>query len=60
MMCPTTDGEATQTDAETPTASMDTRYDSENGASLRQSVLTDIVQILSVPFASVPKIHLWI
>jgi hypothetical protein len=60
MMCPTTEGATIQTGGETPTASRDTPSDSENGASLRQSVLMDVVQILYAPFDSVPKIHLWI
>jgi hypothetical protein len=60
MMCPTTEGATIPIEGETPTASRDTPYVSASGASLRQSVLTDIAQILSAPFDSVPKIHLWI
>jgi hypothetical protein len=60
MMCQTTEGDAIQIDAETPTASRGTHFAKENGVSLLQSVLMDVAQILYAPFASVPRIHLWI
>jgi hypothetical protein len=59
-MCQTTAGATTQTEEGTHSAPRGTPSDSENGETTRQSVYQDIVQILSAPFDSVPKIHLWI
>lgn len=60
VACQTTEDETCRTGEATPSVSKATLYASESGVTTRQRVFRDIAQILSVPFSSVPKIHLWL
>jgi hypothetical protein len=59
-MCQTIEDATIRTEEGRPSVQKATHFDRESGETLRRNVYQDIVQILSAPFDSVPKIHLWI